>query len=320
MSSVLKIALSSIRNYLAALKNNNMVFNALWIEYLRVRGWWNMRKYNDEEAIRKLYFDYSGRQPDLINPKRFSEKLQWLKLNDRNPLQPICADKHAVRNWLIERGYDRLLNTQVDVYEKISDIDFNTLPSKFVLKAAHSSGWNIICNDKGDLSWFQVKLVLGGWLRQNIFWNGREWPYKMMPHRIVCETYLEDVSGKLRDYKFYCFNGEPRFVQANSGRGEKIHIQNFYDLEWKAMPFGKDLAPVKDAHVPAPKSLVQMIKIARDLSSEFIYVRVDFYEIDNKPIFGEMTFYPASGLPDFIPDKYDLVCGEMLSLPNSDPA
>lgn len=310
---------TGLKASLVRLKNNSLFASALWIEYLRLRGLVNLALYDDVSAIRKLYHDYSDRYPDLESPRRFSEKLQWIKLNERNPLMTVCADKFAVRQWLADRGYGELLNDLIGVYDRVEDIDLASLPRQFVLKAAHSSGWNIICREKSRLPWFQARLLLKAWLRQNIFWNGREWPYKGMPHRIVCEAYLEDTSGSLRDYKFYCFNGEPRFAQANSGRGAREHIQNFYDLGWKPLPFGKDIAPTTDRQVPAPENLQRLISIARDLAAPFSYVRVDFYEVEGRPIFGEMTFFPASGLPDFIPDEYDMVCGDMLSLPHDEP-
>ncbi|MBB3034383.1 ATP-grasp fold amidoligase family protein [Alteriqipengyuania lutimaris] len=286
----------------------------LWLEWLRARGAVNLRRFSDREAIIKLYRDYSGREPDLENPVRFSEKLQWLKLNNRDPLQTVLADKHAVRGYLADRGYGDLLCRQIACVENAREIDFDALPDRFVAKAAHASGWNLICTDKSRLNRGHARRLFAAWLRQGIFWNGREWPYRDMPRRVVIEEFLSDSSGGLRDYKFYCFHGEPRFIQANAGRGSSDHAQNFYDLDWNILPFGKDLAPRPDIAISPPASLQRMGEIARELAAGHPYVRVDLYDLDGKVVFGELTFYPASGLPDFIPDGQDFICGDMLSL------
>lgn len=307
--------IARLKKALARYKNDSRLLHFLWLESLRLRAWWNLRRYDDRAAIIKLYRDYSGREPDLDRPVRFSEKLQWLKLNFRDPVQTICVDKHAVRAWLDDKGYGDLLNRQIAVVAQASDIDFDALPNRFVIKAAHASGWNLICNDKSKLNRRWARMEIGSWLRQGIFWNGREWPYKAVPRRVVIEEYLEDGSGGLRDYKFYCFNGEPRFIQANAGRLGRDHAQNFYSLDWQILPFGKDIPARPDIEIAAPPSLARMIEIARDLARGFPYVRVDFYDVNGRVVFGEMTFFPASGLPDFIPDEQDFICGEMLVLP-----
>lgn len=309
------MTIAQLRARFVRLKNSNPALYLLWLKWLGVRGWLSMRLLDDREAIIRLYRRHSGRMPELQQPKRFSEKMQWLKLNFRDPVQTIVADKYAVRTWLAERGYAHLLNELIQVADKVDEVDFNKLPAQFVIKAAHASGWNLICEDKARFDQRVARKLMSEWLRQGIFWNGREWPYRDMPRRLVIESYLEDSSGSLRDYKFYCFNGDPKFIQANSGRGTTGHAQNFYSLGWELLPFGKDLAPRKDVVIPVPSRLEQMIEIARDLAKDFPYVRVDLYEVDGRVVFGEMTFFPASGMPDFIPDEADFMCGEMLHLP-----
>ena len=305
-----------MRALLVHWKNSNQFLTLVWLKWLRLRGWWNVRRHDDRDAIIGLYLARSGREPDLDNPSRFSEKMQWLKLHHRDPLQTRLADKYAVRKWLSDRGYGHLLNDLLAVVDDAADVDFDVLPDRFVLKAAHASGWNLICRDKSRLNRASVRRLVSEWLRQGIFWNGREWPYRDMPRRVVIEAYLEDSSGGLRDYKFYCFGGEPAFVQANAGRGTSEHAQNFYSLDWSLLPFGKDIAPRPEIVIAAPRSLRQMIDIARDLAKGFPYVRVDLYDVDGRIVFGEMTFFPASGMPDFVPDDADFACGEMLLLPD----
>jgi hypothetical protein len=282
---------------------------------LRARGKWELNRYSDLEAVNRLYYSRAGRYPNLDAPALFSEKQQWIKFYYRDPLMVRCADKYDVRGYVIEKGYGDILNELLGVYEKVDEIPLDTLPGSFVLKATHGSGWNVICQDKDKMNWLAWKLIMKSWLKHNIFWNGREWVYKGIKPRIVCEKYLQDRSGRLMDYKFYCFNGRPTFVQANLGRGEKRHAQNFYDLQWSLLPFGKDLAPLPDVEIPKPESFERMLAIARDLAAPFSFVRADFYDVDGKPVFGELTFFPASGMPDFVPAEYDSIVGHMWTLP-----
>jgi len=305
----------SFREKLVHVKNSNPWLYLLWHENLRRKGKIELKKNSDIQSINKLYYRKANRYPDLDDPVLFSEKQQWLKLFYRNPDMPVCADKYEVRAYLEHKGYGNLLNELLAVYESVDEINIEELPKKFVIKAAHGSGWNIICSNKEEVNWTAWNLVMKSWLKHNIFWSGREWIYKDLTHRLVCEKYLEDESGGLMDYKFYCFNGEPHFVQANNGRGQNIHVQNFYDLDWEIQPFGKDLIPLPEINIPRPQKLKKMIETARDLADPFPYVRVDFYEVSGRIIFGELTFFPASGLPDFIPPEYDKVVGDLLTLP-----
>lgn len=305
-----------IRKIMTNFKNNNLLLFYIWTEFVRLRGIRELKKYNDIQAINRLYFSKAGKYPNLEKPTLFSEKMQWLKLNYFNPKMEIAADKFKVREYLKQKGYENLLNEVIAVYERVSEIDIEKLPNKFVLKASHGSGWNLIVKDKTKINWFIWKRILKSWLKHNIFWNGREWVYKNIKPRIVCEQYLEDESGALMDYKIHCFNGEPKFIQANNGRGQKVHAQNFYNLSWDLLPFGKDLTPLPEIEIPKPYNLKKMLSIASNLAVDFPYVRVDFYEVNKKIIFGELTFFPASGMPDFKPQEYDKVWGEMLTLSN----
>lgn len=309
-----KPIVKKIRDGLTAIKNRNPWLLLLWNEMLRFRGKRDLANHSDVEAIKRLYHSRSGRYPDLVHPTLFSEKLQWIKLHCRDPLMTLCADKYEVRRYIQKKGYGDILNDLLGIYTSVEEIDFDTLPAQFVLKATHGSGWNIICHDKSGMNWVPWRLIMRCWLKNNIFWNGREWPYKDMKPRLICEKYLADASGQLMDYKFYCFNGEPQFVQANTGRGTKHHAQNFYDLAWNLLPFGKDLVPRPDIDIPRPETLDRMIAIARDLASPFKYVRADFYDVRGRVIFGELTFFPASGMPDFVPQEYDAVVGDMLTI------
>ncbi|WP_224490272.1 ATP-grasp fold amidoligase family protein [Robertkochia flava] len=304
-----------MRAYLVDLKNNIPFLYYLWNLQQWKKGIKSLNNFTDEDCILKLYSSFSGKTPNLSKPVTFSEKLQWLKLNYHNPMMTVCADKYEVRSYLSDKGYEDILGEIIGVYDKVEEIQLDSLPEKFVIKATHGSGWNLICTDKSKINWFWWRKIFKIWLKNNIFWPGREWPYKNMKPRLIAEKYLTDKSGQLMDYKFFCFNGKAHFIQANKGRGSIDHAQNFYDLEWNIQPFGKDLKPRPDIEIEAPENLVRMIQIAEDLAGDFPFVRVDFYEVEDKIIFGEMTFYPKSGLPDFNPIEYDTILGEKLKLP-----
>lgn len=265
---------------------------------------------SDKEAIIKNYKKQSGKTLNLENPVTFSEKLQWYKLNNKNPIMMVCADKYAVRDYLTEKGYGNILNDIYGVYDSVNEINLEKLPDQFVLKASHGSGQNIIVKDKKDLNWKRDRLLLKSWLNQDIYWGNREWVYKDMPRHIISEKYLEDETGELRDYKFFCFNGKPTYMQLEIGRYSGEHIRNFYDMDWNLMPFGKAMPHNPTVKVEKPTGFEEMKKIATDLSAPFPFVRVDLYSCNGKIYFGEMTFFPAGGVNDFIPSEYDKIVGE----------
>ena len=269
----------------------------------------------DEKAIVRYYKKRSGgRAPDLEHPRRFSEKQQWYKLHARQALMRQCANKLTVRDYVAGAGYASLLNELLFVCDDPAKIDYDALPDRFVIKATHGSGFNVIVRDKKALNIRQTNRLLRSWLRQDIAWSGREWVYRDMPRHLIVEKYLQDESGGLQDYKFYCFNGRPRFLQLEVGRYTSHNTRNFYDMDWNLMPFGKELPHNPDIHVDRPAQFDCMKKIAEDLSRPFQYVRVDLYQVQGKVYFGELTFFPAGGAPDFIPDSYDTVVGDMWTL------
>ncbi|NYE03858.1 hypothetical protein F4694_000577 [Bacillus niacini] len=287
----------------------------VWNERRRIQGEKEIKKYTDKQAIDILYKSHVNQVPNLDNPTKFSEKLQWLKLYYRDPLMTQCADKYSVRDYVTKCGYGEILNPLINSYENVDDIDLSALPDKFVLKGSHGSAWNIICKDKSKINWRSWKLIMKSWMRQNLYWYGREWVYKDIKPRIICEEYIEDQLGSLLDYKFFCFNGEPKFVQVDVGRFDKQNYRNFYDLDWNLLPFGKDIPHNPNIKFEKPKNFSKMVEIARTLSQPFPYVRADFYNVNGKIYFGELTFFPASGTPDFRPSKYDEIVGSWLVLP-----
>lgn len=269
---------------------------------------------SDKKAIIRYYRKRSGRIVDLKNPVRFSEKLQWYKLNDKMPLMEECANKLTVRRYIKECGYENLLNDILGIYSNAHKIDYDTLPNQFVLKCTHGSGMNIIVKNKSKINKRRMNMMLNAWMYTDNYWSGREWVYKNMPRHIIAEKYLEDEAGELRDYKFYCFNGKPIFMQLEIGRGTEHNTRNFYDMNWQLMPFGKELPHNPAVVVAVPAMFDEMKKIATNLCKPFQYVRVDLYQTGGKIYFGELTYFPAGGTPDFVPDKYDEIVGSMWKL------
>lgn len=263
----------------------------------------------DEYAVRRYCKRLFPKQVDLENPKLFYEKLNWYKLNAKNPLMEVCANKYTLRGYVTEKGYGEYLNNLLGVYTSVKDIDIDALPDRFVLKASHGTHMQIIVKDKSKINWKQSKKLMKSWLRQDIYWRGREWVYKDMPHHIIAEEYMEDESGELRDYKVFCFNGVPRFIQHDIGRFVK-HIRNYYYTDWTMMDMTDYVGNDPSLEISAPVSLQEMLDIARDLSQPFQFVRVDFYEVAGRPYIGEMTFFHEGGSINLIPDKWNSIIGD----------
>lgn len=274
-------------------------------------SWLVPKLVSDEKAVLKFYKKSAGKDLNLENPITLSEKLNWYKLNGRIPLMQQCADKVAMREYVTEKGYGDCLNEIHGVYTRVKDIDIDTLPEKFALKAAHGSHMNIIVTDKTKENWKQHKMMMSTWLRQNIAWGGREWVYKDMPRRIVAEKYLEDASGELRDYKFFCFNGKPTYMQYDSGRYHGKHLRNYYDMDMNFIPVRDDV-PSDESNKPEISNEIfeKMKKMAADLAEPFQHVRVDFYMVNNKIYVGELTFFHNGGITWFDPPEYDEIFGK----------
>ena len=229
-----------------------------------------------------------------------------------------CADKVDVREYVTECGYGHLLNEIYGVYNSVKELPIKDLPEKCVIKGAHGSGFNLIVRDKSKVKWCVWKKIMKSWLKQDIYWSGREWVYKNLKKRLVVEKYLEDKSGGLLDYKFFCFNGKPRFMQLEVGRYTANNTRNFYDMDWNLMPFGKELEHNPNIEVEKPEGFEEMKEIAEKLSKPFSFVRVDLYQVGGKIYFGELTFFPAGGAPDFKPIEYNKIVGDMWDIGKKD--
>ena len=224
----------------------------------------------------------------LKDPKTYTEKLQWLKLFYRNDKMPICTDKYEVHEYLTKLGYKHLLNDIIGVYKNANDIDFESLPKRFVAKTTNGCGSNLICKNKSGLKWKKWKKIMNSWLKLNLYAFGREWNYKDISPRIIIEKLIDHEP--LTDYKFMCFNGEPHFLQINNDR-EGVHYVDFYDINWNRVAFTYKKF-IKSNHVLSlPPQFNEMKELARKLSAPFPYVRVDFYNLPDKIIFGELDFF-----------------------------
>lgn len=307
-----------LKRKLVNLKNSTFLLRILWHMYLIVRGYFSLKFISDEDKIVSLYKSYSGRNPNLSSPSLFSEKLQVIKLHPYKwKLMTEFACKYKCRATLMNEGLDDILIGLIHVTDKPLDIRKLELPDRYVIKASHGSGWNIIKSKKDqELSWILVKILTWVWLRSNIFWLGREPSYRGLKPYIIIEEYLENTDKNLIDYKFHFFNGRFEFLQVNSDRNGKAPVQNFYDINFKLLPFYKDIKCNPNVVIQRPLLFDRMIEIAKHLSEPFDYVRVDFYEVSGKLFFGEMTFFPHSGLPDFSPSDFDRYYGNHLNITN----
>ena len=268
-----------------------------------------------ETALRLEYWRAKGENLSFKSPKTIWEKIQWIKLYDRNPLYTTLADKYAARDYVEQVIGKQYLVKLYGVYEKTSEIDWDVLPSAFILKTAHGCGHNILVADKKTLDKNQALKQLDAWLRVNLYYGSHSWAYKNIPPRIICEELLVPEDGRdLVDYKIHCMNGEPRFCQVIA---ERYHGKStaYYDLQWNRLPFHKLTDGCISEEIPRPSALDEMVDLARKLSKAAIYMRVDFYFLKGQIIFGEMTLYPTNGLAHFDPPEYNLWVGEMLTLP-----
>ncbi|MFD2131650.1 ATP-grasp fold amidoligase family protein [Pseudogracilibacillus auburnensis] len=274
----------------------------------------------DKYYLKLLYWGETGKKLNLVNPQTYNEKLQWLKLYNRKPEYTKYVDKYAVRSYIAEIIGDEYLIPLIGVYNSIDEIDWNSLPEKFVLKCTHGSSANIICTNKKELNIKDVKGKLNKWMKKNWYWFGREWPYKQVRPRIICEKFIEQNDGdELRDYRFFCFNGEPKFITVDfSITNKKKTRRNLYDLEWNLMDEEISYPKELGIKVKKPEKLCEMINLSKKLSANIPHLRVDFYYIKEKIIFGEMTFFHQSGMGQIRPTKFDNQIGEWLKLPKTD--
>ena len=259
-----------------------------------------------------------GRKIDFKNPKTFTEKLQWLKLYNRNPEDVKLVDKFAVKKYMADKIGDEYIIPNLGVWDSVDEIDLDSLPERFVLKCTHDSGSVVICRDKSKFDFEAAKSKLNRKMKKSLFWLMREWHYKMLKPRIIAEQYMENTDmnlNELRDYKFYCFNGEAKYLYVSEGLENHATAKiSFLTLDWDFADFGRsDFSPFTELP-EKPKAYEKMLELANRLSKGHPFLRVDLYEINGKIYFSEFTFFPAGGFMMFQPLESDYKLGELIDL------
>src|SRR5690625_934032 len=266
-------------------------------------------------ALKILFYIKQGYRLNLKNPRTYNEKLNWLKLNYRNKLMPICADKFTVRQYVKDKGLDHILNELYWEGFNPEDIPFDKLPNQFVIKVTTGSGKNIICKDKTKLNHQKTIETLRRWLSEKYLPAYGEWFYDVIRPRIIIEKLLIDENGEIpNDYKVFCFNGEPKYIAVDVGRFYEMK-RNIFDIDWNFKKGYTISFPNDDIILERPQCLEQMIQKARKLSEGFPHVRVDFYIIKNEIYFGELTFTNGAGFGNVQPYSFAEEMGNLIKLP-----
>lgn len=273
----------------------------------------------DRLMIRLQYFLKTNRLPNLTNPKRYTEKIQWYKLNYRKPLMIICSDKVLVRNFVESRGLGNILNEIYGVYESPEEINFELLPNSFVLKYNNGSGVNFFVEDKSKVDRELVVSGLSKLIKNSNIKSGREWAYYDVKPKLLAERLFErDENNDIPDYKFFCFNGKVEYLYVMIGYVDNHDAGrcSFFTREFNKLNYRRsEYAPISEQLSP-PKNFEEMLRIAETLSKGFPHVRVDLYNLNGQIFFGELTFYPASGYTVFHPDEFDFIMGDKFMLPD----
>ena len=226
------------------------------------------------------------------------------------------VDKYEAKDYVTSKIGEEFIIPTIGVYDRFNEIDFQKLPNSFVIKCTHDSGGLVIVKDKQNIDLKEIERRIKKSLKTNYYYLGREWPYKNVKPRIIIEEYMIDkTNNELRDYKFFCFNGKVKFFKIDFNRFID-HRANYYDKNGNLLEFGEKVCPPDfSAKISLPNNLKEMIKLSEKLSKNTYFLRVDFYEVNNKIYFGELTFFPASGFGEFIPNSWDKKIGDMLELP-----
>ena len=272
---------------------------------------------SDETYLKIGYRIRMGKKLNLDHPSTYCEKLQWLKIHDRNPEYTKLVDKYEVKRIISDKIGSEYIIPTLGVYDSFDDIDFNALPDQFVLKCTHDSGGLVICKDKSKLDIDAAKKKINHCLKHNFFYTNREWPYKDVKPRIIAEKYMVDESGyELKDYKFFCFDGNVKALFIASDRSDpNVETKfDFFDTDFRHLPF-KNGHPNAEKEIIRPRSFDKMIELASILSKGIPQVRIDFYDICGRVYFGEMTFFHWSGMTPFEPEDWDKTFGDWIKLP-----
>lgn len=291
-------------------KRPSLLFDSLVLHY----GQW----LSDALYLKLRFRLQTGKHLNLREPKTFSEKLQWLKLHDRRPEYTKMVDKISAKEYVSNIiGQDYIIRL-LGVWDNPEDVNWASLPDQFVIKTNHSGGHTgvVICKDKSSFDHTSAIKKLKASLKRDVYHDLREWPYKNVERKVFAEEYIKPnpESGDMPDYKFFCFNGEPKYCQVISGRDTNMCI-DFFDQEWNHQPFHEPKHyPFASIEPQKPKHFEKMWSMAKLLAYGKAFCRIDFYDVNDKVYFGEITFYPTSGMGGFAPEEYDSKIGELIDL------
>lgn len=295
----------------------NRILRLLLKPLVDIKNFLKFRIVSEEQFLKRKYKRTFGKDLNLESPETLNEKLQWLKLNDRQEFYSKISDKFLVREYLQEKNNkDLSLIPLLFSTSKAIDIVPENLPDyPFIIKTNHDSFGGIIVKDKNKVNWKKVQKELEYRLSKNYYTATKEWQYKNIPPKIIVEKLLIDPKGNIpSDYKFECFNGKVKMINVDSNKAVS-HLRNNYDRNWNLLPFLWPAEIKNGPIIPKPINLERMINIAEDLAQDFIFVRVDLYDLETEIFFGELTLHPTSGFGKFEPSKYDLYYGTKLRLP-----
>lgn len=273
----------------------------------------------DRPYLQMVYHLETGKKLNLDEPKGFNEKLQWLKLYDRKPEYTQMVDKYGVREYIREKIGEGYLIPLLGVWDRPEDIDISAMPEQFVLKCTHDSGSVCICKDKATFDMEAAVKKLRHKLKIGTYWPLREWPYKNVPPRVIAEKYMEDESGELKDYKVLCFGGEPKLIEIHTGRYTK-HTQDIYNIDWEELDITQVGQLRSKEAFPRPKCLEEMLEKSALLARGIPTVRVDWYIINGRLYFGELTFFDGSGMVLFEDPQVECTLGDWITLPEKTEA
>ena len=282
-----------------------------------LRKWNLLNVFSDKLFIRFGYYCRFGECLDLSNPKSFNQKLNWLKLYGRKIEYSALVDKFEVKKYVGNIIGSQYIIPTLAIWNKIEDINWNELPDEFIIKCTHDSHSYSICKNKLDFNFEATKLMLSQKMKSNLYWWAREWPYKNVKPRIIVEKLLTDSSAEdLKDYKFFCFNGKVKCFKIDFDRFSQ-HRANYYDINCNLMDIGEEICPPDyEREITIPGNIGEMIYLSEKLAAGIPFVRIDFYNVNNKIYFGEMTFFPAEGWGRFIDKKNDYTLGSWINLEN----
>lgn len=272
---------------------------------------------SDKIVIKALFYFEIGYKLNLKNPKTFNEKLQWVKLHDRDPIMTKMVDKYEAKQYVADKIGEEYIIPTLGVWDSFNNIDFEKLPNQFVLKTTHDSGGVVIVKDKSNLDIKEAREIVVKSMKYDFYQKFKEWPYKNVTRRVIAEKYMEDESGELRDYKFFCFNGKVKalYIATDRFKKEEDTKFDFFDENFNHLPFTNGY-PNATRPIKRPGSFEKMKELSEVLSKDLRHLRVDLYEINGNIYFGELTFTHLSGLIPFNPIEWDYKFGEWIKLPN----